>query len=374
MNQLETGENKLDIGMMNRLDRYLLSNIPPVISLERLQSGTVKERIEAAIQRIQISSKDHYDSISALSTYWATDDTGSKEDAVHFLETISQLEVEGTTVDTEALVLPDNEKVFALLSKTNALVGALTGARQLFILHYAGHGTGETTHNNLIITSRISQGADISGSRESRLNMTLVRDTLQDLATNSLGLDVLIVLDCCSASIAGRGKITTGERVELMAATSAGGISNSRMDGETFTIQWCRAFNAHFKAGKPFDCDKIMSHINKNAQLEQFPASFVLREGWGVPITFRAPPLSTTLALTPAQYSQTVITAIHVMEDVNSTSLNRLIEFLQGAPAEFKITVLAALPIASTLLLLRIPIYFQEMLEFPRVAFTLRDN
>ena len=159
-----------------------------------------------------------------------------------------------------------------------------------------------------------------------------------------------------------------------MAATSAGGISNSRMDGETFTIQWCRAFNAHFKAGKPFDCDKIMSHINKNAQLEQFPASFVLREGWGVPITFRAPPLSTTLALTPAQYSQTVITAIHVMEDVNSTSLNRLIEFLQGAPAEFKITVLAALPIASTLLLLRIPIYFQEMLEFPRVAFTLRDN
>ena len=95
---------------MNQLDHYLLSNIPPVISLERLQSGTVKERIEAAIQRIQISSKDHYDSISALSTYWATDDTGSKEDAVHFLETISQLEVEGTKFDTEALVLPDNEK------------------------------------------------------------------------------------------------------------------------------------------------------------------------------------------------------------------------------------------------------------------------
>lgn len=368
----DTDENEHNTGRMNRLDRYFLSNIPPVIRLERLQSGTVKQQVEDAMQRVTIASKDHYDYISILSVYWAADDTGSKEDSELFIETISKLEDEGTRVYTEALVLSDNEKVITITMKLNDLVEAMTGARQLLIFHYAGHGTGHKDHDNLIATSKISQGELGELVKVSHLNMTLVRDTLRDLASTSIGLDALMLLDCCSASIAGRGKIITGERVELMAATSAGGISNSRKDGETFTIHWCRSFDKLFNDGKPFGCDDIVASINANKELEQHPATFVLREGWGVPITFRAPILSTTLAPNSALHSQAVITAFHIVEDVESASLSRLIAYLESAPADFKITVLAALPIASTLLLLRVPVYFQEMLELPHVTFTLR--
>ena len=51
--------------------------------------------------------------------------------------------------------------------------------------------------------------------------------------------------------------------------------------------------------------------------------------------------------------------------------MDLLIEYLQNAPAD--ITILAALPISSTLLLLRVPVYLQEMLELPRVALILTD-
>ena len=335
MSEINTDElNAEDTSRSNRLDRFLLANLPPLISLEGLQSRTVEQSIEAAIQRVKTASKAHYDSISVLSTYWEADETGGVLDANLFLQTISQLHDEDTRVTTDVHVLPDNVKVYHLISKINSLVEALTGARRLFILHYPGHGVGGDDNNNLIITSRISTRNEINGSH---LNMTLVRDTLRDLASTNDGLDVLILLDCCSASLAGRGKISTGKRVELMAATSAGGLSNSREDGETFTMYWCRSFDGLMKEGVPFDCDAIVSSINKHPELEQFPATFVLREGSGVPITFRAP------TTTSAQYPQTIITAFNVEEDAD---LKVLIDYLQNAKSGFKIKVLSALPIA----------------------------
>jgi hypothetical protein len=349
------------------LDGYVLANLPPLISLERLQSRIVEQRIEAAIQRVKTTSKAHYDSISVLSTYWEADETGGVLDANLFLQTISQLHDEDTRVTTDVHVLPDNAKVYHLISKINSLVEALTGARRLFIFHYPGHGASDRNTNNLIISSKISKGKRINGSH---LNMTLIKDTLRDLASTCVGLDVLILLDCFPASLGRRSKTSIGRRVELMAATSAGGLSNSREGEETFTIYWCRSFDKLMKVGEPFDCDAIMSSINEELGLEQ-PATFVLRGGCGAPITFRAPLLSTTLAPTP-QHSRTVITALHIAEDAHSESLNHLIEYLQrGAPADFRITILAALPIASTLLLLRVPVYFQEMLELPRVSFAI---
>ena len=67
-----------------------------------------------------------------------------------------------------------------------------------------------------------------------------------------------------------------------------------------------------------------------------------------------------------------IITAFHIKEDPNFPPLEQLIDYLNKAPAP--ITVLAVLPTSSTLLLLRIPVFLQELLALPRVALILTDS
>jgi hypothetical protein len=351
---------------MNHLERSLLSHVPDVVKLQKLESKTIRERISAAIQRVETASLDHYDSISVLSAHWAEDETGASEDSEIFNRTISKLHINGTTVDKQVYVLKSEDvKVLPYLDSVRAQVGLLQGRRKLFILHYAGHGFGEGA-SNLIFTSKASHETPDG----LHFSFTLIRDALKLIASTSEGLDILMVLDCCCAAIAGRGNQIIGERVELMAATSDGGLSNQRVDGPTFTMNWCAAFDKFFDAGKPFSCDEIVEEVNSTINLEQYSAIFVVREGWGIPITFRTNPQKIAL---PSLLSspQTVITALHVVENPGSTNLQILIKYLEKAPVP--ITVLASLPMESTLLLLRVPAYLQEMLVLPRVALFLVD-
>jgi hypothetical protein len=351
---------------LNRLDRYLLAHVPTaIVTLHKMGSETVEKRIQSAIKRIETVSKDHYDHVSVLSTYWASDDTGSDEDSSLFLKTISKLQNEKTTLDASTRILGDVETGLQLLSHVIELGQKMTGERQLFIVHYAGHAIAAATSDNLIITSKIAEG-EFAGPQ---LNMSLIKETLKEMASTSPGLDVLLLLDCCCSSMAGRGKGHIGERMELMAATSTGGLSNSRKDGKTFTQHWCAAFDRFMELKKPFTCNDIESAINAHYDLVQCPATFVLREGWGVPITFLAHPHSTTSA---GLNTQTVIAALHVEENPASDSLKKLVDYLENAPVP--ITVLASLPVSSTLLLLRVPVYLQEMLVLPQVALLLTDT
>jgi hypothetical protein len=88
-----------------------------------------------------------------------------------------------------------------------------------------------------------------------------------------------------------------------------------------------------------------------------------------LPVTFRLHPGPIESTLPAAVASRTVVTAFHVKEDPNSPSLKQLIDHLKNAPVP--ITVLAVLPTSSTLLLLRVPLFLQELLVLPRVAFLL---
>jgi hypothetical protein len=294
-----------------------------------------------------------------LSTYWKTDDTGGKEDSSLFIKTIVKLRNDGTSVVTGVQIIEDDDKTHPLTFCAIDQVGKMEGKRKLFIFHYAGHAiTGNATE--LLITPKISE-EEIGR----HLNMTLIRDSLKELAATSDGLDVLFLLDCCCSAIAGRGNVSLGQRVELMAATSPKGLSNSRQDGQTFTERWCQVFDDFLALSQPFDCNQIRDAINTSRDLEQFPAIFVLREGWGVPITFRAHPRSITLPSGPSQ--KIIVTAFLVNEDINSDHLKHLTEFLEASPVP--ITVLATLPISSTLLILGVPAYLQEMLALPRVTF-----
>jgi len=183
-------------------------------------------------------------------------------------------------------------------------------------------------------------------------------------------MDFLLLLDCCCAAVAGRGVVVGGGRVELMAATSGGGISNSRLDGKTFTMHWCEAFEEFLKCAQSFTCNDIETLINSSINLAQYPATFVVHEGWGIPITFHSPSHSTSV-IPSACSGQTVITAFHVVEDLGDKTLQGLLNFLGSSPVE--ITVLATLPIRSTLLLLQVPVHLQEMLFLPQVTLILAD-
>jgi hypothetical protein len=179
-------------------------------------------------------------------------------------------------------------------------------------------------------------------------------------------------MDCCCAGISGRGGKAKGARVELMAATARKGISNSREDGWTFTRHWCQPFTKLLDLGKSFTCDDIIKDINPDPELEQFPSMFVLREGWDLPITFRLHPAPIELTLPAAVTSRTVITAFHVEENPGSPPLKQLINYLNKVPVS--ITVLAVLPTSSTLLLLRVPVFLQELLVLPHVVLVLTDS
>ena len=323
-------------------------------SLPETEVKTVREQFGSALQRMEIVALDCYDKISVLSVHWKSDLTGGDKDSALFIKTVSKLE----NTDARIRILGDNESVTAFNLDVITQANSLAGRRKLFIFHYAGHAIASAPSNALVLTSRIAAD-EFNGPQ---MSMTYIKDGLMYLAADTEGLDILIVLDCCCAAIAGRGSLTGGKRVELMAATSAGGLSNSREDHPelTFTQRWCTAFEKFLDLEHPFDCDDLKKAINIAPGLEQFPATYILREGGGIPIKFRALPAASTPAV------ETVITALHIEENPNSLNVEDLIVFLENAPV--RISVLAALPAASTLLLLHVPQILQELLKLPQVT------
>jgi hypothetical protein len=330
------------------------------LNLQRTTAQTVETRIDEVMQRMQIAVSDSYDDVSVFSIYWKSDDTGGAEDSSLFIHTLSKLQ----NVQSCQRSLSDDVMTFTLAGE---IAGAASqpGRRKLFILNYAGHAIAGSTTGSIIITPKIGQ--ELGDGPE--MDISPIKDLLKDM-------DVFLVIDSCCAGIAGRGGKAKGARVELMAATARKGVSNSRNDGRTFTEHWCEAFTGRLKMGKPFTCDDIVKDITPHSQLEQFPSTFVLREGWNLPITFRSHPSPIASTLPAVVTSQTVVTAFHIEENPDSAPLKKLIKYPDEAPV--KVTVLAVLPTSSTLLLLHVPVFLQELqsqlLVLPRVALILTDS
>ena len=380
--------------MSHSMDAFLFSNINRAVQAQIASVETIKTRINNAVHRIQTATADSYDSISVYSIHWAEDDTGGINDCELFIETVSQLQPESIKSVQRSITHDDWDT--PLLGDITQFVQSQIpdNPRHLFILHYAGHAKGDSTFDHLIIVPKLGQLEEVivpkreedsepelgqsdddppvpepvpklETKSEPYVNMSFIKEGLKTLCSRSPGLDILMVMDCCCASVAGRGDPATGARVELMAATSPKGISNSRIDGTTFTQHWCSSFNELLKSGTAFTCHEIMNKINSHQELEQFPRSFVLHEGWEVPITFRSDP-GAIPTLPAAMITRTVITAFHIAENPNDESMRQLIYYLGTSP--LPMTVLAALPVSSTLLLVQIPAFFQEFLGLPRIA------
>jgi hypothetical protein len=281
------------------MERYLLSSVPHIVDLQTATAQTVETRIDKAIQRLHIAVSDS--NVSVFSIYWKSDDTGGAEDSSLFIHTLSKLQ----NVQTYQRSLSDEDNLFGLGAEIGK-AALQSGNRKLFIFHYAGHAIAGSTPDSLIITPKMGQ--ELGSGPE--MNMSRIKEELKDMCSKSLGLDVLFVMDSCCAAIAGRGAKAKGARVELVAATARKGISNSREDGRTFTQHWCEAFTKLLEIGTPFTCDDIIKYITPDSEPEQFPSTFVLHEGWDLPITFRLHP-----GPIESVTSRTVVTALHVKEN-----------------------------------------------------------
>lgn len=285
-----------------------------------MNAQTVETRIDE-----EIAVSDSYDNVSVFSIYWKSDDTGGAEDSSLFIQTMSKLR----SVQTRQRSLSDDRRqLFPLGCEVIKQAESQSGSRKLFILHYAGHAIAGSKLGSLIIVPKLGQEL----KKGPEIDMSIIKDQLKDAASDCPGLDILLVMDSCCAAIAGRGGKATGSRVELVAATARKGISNSRKDGQTFTQHWCEAFTKLLEIGKPFTCDDIIKDIIPDSELEQFPSTFVLREGCDLPITF----------------------CLH--------------------PGPVESTLPAAVPTSGTLLLLRVPVFLQQLLVLPHVAFLPTDS
>jgi hypothetical protein len=271
--------------------------------LQPTDATTIQKTFEAAILQMQAASSD-YNNISVLSTYWASDDSGSNKDSSLFITTISKLE----NIETHKRVIADDDEVVALQDEIVNQAKLMTGRRRLFILHYAGHAIASSTSNSLIITSRITQDKGDGP----QFSMSDIQDGLKVLASMSPGLDILLVMgSSCFAAVAESRRVE-GARVELMATTSS---DNSGQNESSFTKQWCTAFTKLLRNGAPFTTNDINSCSN--------PSGFILREGSGLPITF--------CALPSPGLDKSQVVAFLLTESPDSDSVAHLIDYLQNA-------------------------------------------
>ena len=128
-----------------------------------------------------------------------------------------------------------------------------------------------------------------------------------------------------------------------MAATTDSGISNSRLDGLTFTEDLCKAFK-QLACRQEFTCVDLMNVINTRPKLDQYSSVFVINEGRRLPIRFR--PKSSSLVRNPSSVLReilvsTLIVAFHVEEGHKSEAFRQLVDHLKSSPVP--ITVVAAL-------------------------------
>jgi hypothetical protein len=348
--------------MSLKLDVLFRDKHTAVLNVPKTPARAVEEQLRDATDGMQSLLHDDYDAYTVLSLFWDSDNTGAALDSDLFLATMKE---HRSSVETISLTLEDKSLGMDVTSKIAALTTTRkASARSLFVFHYAGHGWGR---DSLHLCPRIQDpDADELESDAVSFSFTPVKDMLKEVARGR-GFDVLFLMDCCCAPAGGRNvrRKMKGLQIEFVAATTGRGISDSRDDGQTFTMAWCEAFRTLQSRGKPFNVEGVREEMSKQKNLARFPAITIF-EGIDLPIIFRPRPatnivVAPTSPTLPPNPARTVIAAFHLTEDPQSEEVLQLIDFLTRSPVG--VSVLAALPSKSTWLLLRMPSALKDFIN-----------
>ncbi|KAI3662272.1 hypothetical protein MP638_001469 [Amoeboaphelidium occidentale] len=308
---------------------------------QTIQSGELEKRLDEAISLSNKFLNDCYEQLAVFSIYWEKDDTGGKEDSC------------AQQRFTPFIVLAKTISLFAWVCHCESFIEQIDKSkRTLFVLHYAGHGTKNSTAEALTLAATAGEACAEPGEEDEtkRRDFNIMKSLLlKEVKMNPL-MDILMVIDCCCAASGGRESSNSG-RVEFVAATTETGMSNAKKDGQTFTEAWCDAILKLKDEGLEFGVQNVVNIVNYDRKLAQYPKLFVLQQ-------------ASETHLAKSIKLPVVVVAYHLQEDPESDAVKKLAKHLKDSPCP--ISVVAAVPSSSTLLVLSMPVVLLQFL--PRSA------
>ncbi|KAI3638081.1 hypothetical protein MIR68_003692 [Amoeboaphelidium protococcarum] len=351
---------------LQKLPSTHLSVIPKAVSIQE-----VKIQLDRAIHEAQRSLSDKYDEVAIFCCRWKTDDTGSDQDCKLFSDTMSSL---FQTCKAQCIysIQEDDEDYEDWLTACNETRMQLDKQkRTLFIFFYSGHATESSTSSSLILTARFEDAKD-DGICKTQRDFTILNDALMRASRANPLLDVLMVVDSCCAAVGGRGNIVKSGRIEFIAATTETGIStNTRDDGQTFTQAFCKAVKELSASRGDYTTDDIVAKFNdERVLLAQYPRLFVQHQGKGLPISFSKAINDAVFFPSVKKPTQlpVVLVALHLAESPSDDAVSSLTDWLV-ARSNIPISVLAALPVNSTLLLIELPELLLDFLHLNKQCY-----
>ena len=309
----------------------------------------VKDQFQDAVSKSLQLLNDDYEEIAIFTCHWKSDYKEGASDCEELIKTMSKLH--GSRKDLLLTHVIDREAdesdfLFEVLKLKRQLD---RHKRTLFIFHYAGHATANSTSSDLILTE-----IDVATQLGEELNenqtasFTPIKEALMLPSSNNHNNDVLMIMDCCCAGFGGRGAARVSGRVEFVAATTPTGVANQRRDGQTFTEAWCAAFQTCYDKGREFTTDDIIKDVNGDRKLAQYPALYVNREGNRIPITFNSS--NSTISSIPIKTeAKVLLVAFHISEDPDDAKTVDLIACLENS--QLPTSIVGIYKTSSTVLL-----------------------
>jgi hypothetical protein len=341
------------------------SVIPKVTGTKEVQT-----QLEEAICKSKRVLADNYDEMAIFCCHWEDDDTDSILDCDLFSNTMKMIAPVCSEVTIYSITAKEESEDWETACR-NTRVTLNKSKRSLFIFYYAGHATESSTTSSLVLTQKykIVEGDDHDSTQRDfmRINNSLLTSS----QANPL-MDILMVMDSCCAAVGGRGSRGRTGRIEFVAATTATGIANARQDGQTFTQAWCNAVEKLCSTQAEFTTENIVHQVNEDRNLAQYPRLFVKRQGNGLPITLSMQQQAgDTIIERPIKPTQLpiVLVAFHLSEAPSDDAVSDLTHFLSSSM--IPISIVGAIPVDSTLLLIELPEFFLDFLRLDKCYIVL---
>ncbi|KAL1875182.1 hypothetical protein Daus18300_003250 [Diaporthe australafricana] len=148
--------------------------------------------------------------VEALMLYWEDGDDDFEKEA----RSVQQVWEDVFHFPVTHYPIPSNNSYFALLATLSNLLSSLGDGPSLLIIHYGGHGDADDDKAS-------GQECRSVWAAQPDGGPTLEWYMIQEIIAKS-GSDILLLLDCCYAAQAARGRDSRNGRLEVLAAASMG--------------------------------------------------------------------------------------------------------------------------------------------------------
>ncbi|KAM5432756.1 hypothetical protein MferCBS31731_007380 [Microsporum ferrugineum] len=319
------------------------------------------QQLEDAL-KLRISQRNTtYQHISAFSIRFEDDDTGAATDANNFKGLVATFGVR--SVD-ECVIQPTdrtpgwtvNGRLGSHFTSGFASCSPTAPGRLLVVLFYTGHGANDSRHGLWFKANRKSK---------SSMRFDFLCESLLDLSQGaSKPVDIVFIINCCSAGAATLREYPTTGTFEVLAAVSedntAFSSSDSKITHRTFTAKLAAAAAEARGKAKSVDFAELLERSYKLSQVK-YPLHKFLNGSVSVRLKFPTReedmPAPTSHQLPPAlsHGEYRVIFTCHVTEDPDSLAMTKLLEWIDSLDDTIGIKVDSVYEVDSTLLILVAP-------------------